>query len=236
MSSELEGMIKAILMDFNGVIIDDEPIQMRVYQELLAAEDVELTEEDYAASHGMDDRTFVLAAYKRRGKKVGDAKLNEIIDAKFAKWREIVGDDMPMFDGIEGFVKKMSQDFTLGIVSMEKGDQIRYVLERAGLSDSFSVIVSAEQVSVCKPDPECYRIGFREIDAARTAQGHLPITHSECLVIEDTVPGVAAAVAADLPAMGVANTVDVAALRAAGATAVANDLGDWMPESIRRVF
>ncbi len=229
-------MIKAILFDFNGVIIDDEPIQMRVYQELLAAEGVELTEEDYAASHGMDDVTFVKAAYERRDKTVDDKKMSEIIDAKFAKWREVVGDDLPLFEGIENFVEKMSHDFALGLVSMERGDQIEYVLDKAGMTKHFSVIVSASDVTACKPDPQCYRAGFNKLDLFRIDQGHLPMTHGECLVIEDTVPGIMSARAADLPALGVANTVSADELRKAGAAAVANDLRDWMPESIRRVF
>jgi beta-phosphoglucomutase-like phosphatase (HAD superfamily) len=229
-------MIKAILFDFNGVIIDDEPIQMRAYQELLSAEGVELTAEDYAASHGMDDRTFVLAAYKRRGKTVIDDKVNEIIDAKFGKWREIVGDNLPLFEGIGDFVEKMSHDFALGVVSMERGTQIEHVLERAGLAKHFSVIVSSTDVDACKPDPQCYRAGFNKLDLHRIKQGHLPMTHGECLVIEDTVPGIQAARAADLPALGVTNTVSADELRAAGAAAIAKDLRDWMPESIRRVF
>ncbi len=223
-------------MDFNGVIIDDEAIQMRAYRELLAAEGVELTDEDYAASHGMDDRTFVVAAYARHKKKVDDAKIDEIISAKFAKWREIVGDDLPLFPGIENFIEKMSHDFALGVVSMEEGGQIRYVLDKAGLAKHFPVIISSSEVSVCKPDPECYRTGFRQLDLHRIARGHLPMTHGECLVIEDTVPGIRAARNADLPALGVTNTVSAEELRAAGAGAIAKDLRDWMPESIRCVF
>ncbi|MGE3466625.1 MAG: HAD family hydrolase, partial [Pyrinomonadaceae bacterium] len=134
------------------------------------------------------------------------------------------------------FVEKMSHEFALGVVSMEKGAQIEYVLNKAGLLEHFSVVVSADAVSACKPDPECYRAGFHDIDLFRISQGHLPMTHGECLVIEDTVPGIQAARSADLPALGVANTVSADALRAAGAGAVAKDLRDWMPESIRRVF
>lgn len=229
-------MIKAILFDFNGVIIDDEPIQMRVYQDLLAAEGVELTEDDYAASHGMDDVTFVKAAYERRGKTVDDKKIGEIVNAKFVKWREVVGDKLPLFDGIQNFVEKMSHEFALGVVSMERGDQIQYVLDKAGMAKHFSVIVSSSDVATCKPDPQCYRAGFNKLDLYRIAEGHLPMTHAECLVIEDTVPGIKAAIAADLPALGVTNTVSSDELRAAGAGAIANDLRDWMPESIRRVF
>ena len=229
-------MIKAILMDFNGVIIDDEPVQLQVYRELLAEDGVEMTDEDYHASLGMDDRTFVAAAYKRKGRTAPGEKVDEIVSAKFAKWKEIVGEKLPFFDGIEGFVEKMSRDFSLGIVSMADRQEIDFVLEKSGMAKYFSTIVSAADVSNCKPDPECFRIGFRRLDAARTSEGHLPMTHGECLVIEDSPPGVLAARNADLPALGVTNTVSADELRAAGAGAVTKDLRDWMPESIRRVF
>jgi len=222
-------MIKSILFDFNGVIVDDEGIQREIYKELLAAEGIEMTDEDYEASHGMDDVTFVRAAYERESKTVDDAKRDEIIAAKFDKWREVVGDNLPLFPGIREFVEKMSHEFALGVVSMEKRHQIEYILEKSGMAGHFDVIVSAEDVTACKPD-------FNKIDAARTARGHLPMTHSECLVIEDTAAGIKAARNADLPALGVTNTVDSATLRAAGAGAIASDLRDWMPESIRRVF
>ena len=52
-------MIKAIFFDFNGVIIDDETIQMKAYQEVLRGHEIDLTEEWYMSALGMDDRTFV---------------------------------------------------------------------------------------------------------------------------------------------------------------------------------
>jgi beta-phosphoglucomutase len=230
-------MIKAILMDFNGVIINDEPVHMRAYQEVLAGEGVDLREEDYYASLGMDDATFVKAAYLRKGKTLDDtAKLAEIVDAKSSRWQEMVTAEMPLFDGIENFVEKMSRDFTLGIVSMARRSEIDHVLATTGMGKFFSTVISAADVTNCKPDPECFRIGFRQLDAARTASGHLAMTHDECLAIEDSPPGVVAARRADLPALGVANTVSADRLREAGAAAVAMDLRDWMPESIRLVF
>jgi beta-phosphoglucomutase-like phosphatase (HAD superfamily) len=60
--------------------------------------------------------------------------------------------------------------------------------------------------------------------------------HNECVVIEDTPPGVAAGRAADLPVLGVTNTVPAEQLRAAGARWIAADLNDWYPESIRLAF
>ena len=223
-------------MDFNGVIINDEPVQMRAYQEILKDDGINLTEADYFASLGMDDRTFVAAAFERVGKTADEAKIDTITKAKSVRWRELVADDLPLFDGIVDFVDKMSREFALGIVSMAGRVEIDFVLEKSGLTPHFSTIVSASDVAKCKPDPECFRVGFSRLDAVRTSQGHLPMTHGECLVIEDSPPGIIGARNADLPALGVANTVSAAELRAAGAMAVATDLRDWMPESIRRVF
>ena len=229
-------MIKAILMDFNGVIIDDEPIQMRAYQELLAAENVALTEAEYYECLGMDDRSFVEAAYERAGKKPETNKVLELMQHKTQKWREIVADGVPLFENVENFIRKMSEEFALGIVSMSGRAEIDHVLELTGLTNCFDVIVSAEDVSHCKPDPECYRLGFRELDLARTGKGHLPMTHGECVVIEDSPPGVEAGKAAGLPVLGVTNTVDAEKLRAAGADWIARDLNDWYAESFRRAF
>lgn len=229
-------MIKAILMDFNGVIINDEPVQMRAYQDVLKEKGIELSEADYYASLGMDDRTFVDAAFGRTGKSIPGADIDEIVSAKSAKWKTLVEAKLPLFEGIGNFVEKMAREFSLGIVSMAGWNEINFVLEKSGLAKHFSTVVSAADVSKCKPDPQCFRIGFARLDAVRTSQGHLPMTHGECLVIEDSPPGIAAARNADLPALGVANTVSAAELRAAGAAAIATDLRDWMPASIRRVF
>lgn len=229
-------MIKAILMDFNGVIIDDERVQMKAYQEVLKADGIDLTEEDYFSSLGMDDKTFVANAYARAGRSVEPSQVEELIAAKSAKWKETVSADLPLFDGIPNFIEKMSREFTLGIVSMSRRHEIDLVLEKSGLAKFFATIVSAEDTSKCKPDPECFRSGFRQLDSIRTAAGHLPMTHGECLVIEDSPPGVIGGRLADLPVLGVTNTVSAERLREAGAGAIAKDLSDWMPESIRRVF
>lgn len=229
-------MIKAILLDFNGVLIDDEQMQLDVFRELLKADGVEITDDEYFSSLGMDDRTFVEAAYKRAGKTPETNKVLEITQHKTQKWREIVAGEMPLFDGVKEFVRKMAREFDLGLVSMAKREEIEFVLEKTGLINCFSVIVSAEEVSNCKPDPECYRNAFQQIDLVRIGQGHLPMTHGECVVIEDSPPGVVAAKRADLPVLGVANTVSAAELRRAGADWVAENLNDWMPESVRRAF
>lgn len=229
-------MIKALLLDFNGVVIDDEPIQHEIYRELFAAERVEVTDETYYSRLGMDDRTFVASILEEAGKPSKADRVLEFTTRKTQLWREKVSGRLPLFPGVENFIRKSAQDLTLGLVSMSRMEEIGHVLDVAGLREFFAVIVSADDVAECKPDPECYRKGFQQIDLYRIAQGHLPMAHRECVVIEDSPPGVAAGRAADLPVLGVANTVAPEKLRAAGATWVARNLDDWMPESIRLAF
>lgn len=223
-------------MDFNGVIINDEPLHLKAYQAVLQNEGIELTEDDYYACLGMDDRAFIKNAFAKAEKECDGAKILELMNTKTANWRELVEQNIPLFDGAENFIRKMAGDFALGIVSMARREEIEFVLEKTGLRDSFMVIVSAEDISKHKPDPECYLNGFNLVDAARTAAGSNPIVHRDCLVIEDSPPGIEAGKRAGLKTLGIPNTVSAERLRAAGADVVSDNLTDWMPESVRRVF
>ncbi|MBX3244926.1 MAG: HAD family phosphatase [Acidobacteria bacterium] len=229
-------MVKAILFDFNGVIIDDEHVQCAAYAEVMKPYEIDLTEEDYFSRMGMNDRVFVRSVFEEAGKPVDDQILDSVVGAKTAKWRESVMETVPLFDGVDNFIRKCANELALGIVSMAKREEIDLVLEKTGLGECFSVIISAEDISTYKPDPTCYREGFRQIDLHRIAASHLPMNHDECLVIEDSPAGVMAGKAADLRVLGIANTVSSDKLKAAGADAVATHLDDWMPETLRRVF
>lgn len=229
-------MIRAILLDFNGVIIDDEPLQMKAYQEILKGDGINFTEEDYYKCAGMDDVRFVRAQYKNAGREIADEKIGEIVGKKTESWRKIVDAETPIFAGVENFIKKCKRRFALGIVSMANHGEIVHILEKMNLSESFTTVVSAEDVSDCKPNPECYIKGFQKLDKARLAQGHYPLLHNECLVIEDTPPGVEAGKRAGMKVLAVTNTFDEKALRAAGADSVTKNLNDWMPESIVLTF
>lgn len=229
-------MIKAILMDWNGVVIDDEQVQCDAYREVMNLHGVDLTDEEYYARMGMNDRAFTVSVFEGAGKQISDSEVDSIILAKTAKWRETVSEGVPLFDGVENFIKKSANEFALGVVSMANREEIDLVLNLTGLAPYFSVILSAEDISTHKPDPACYREGFRQIDLARISNGGLPMIHADCLVIEDSPAGVKAGKAADLPVLGVANSVSADELRAAGADAVAKRLDDWMPESLRLVF
>ena len=229
-------MIKAILFDFNGVIIDDEPIQMKAYQEVLKEEGIDLTEEGYLACLGMNDEVFLTTIYQRAGKEISAERLPKLTEAKTDKWKEFIDKQIPLFDGIEDFIKRMETEFVLGLVSMARRPEIDHVLEKTGLRASFSAIISAEDVSTVKPEPDCYKKGFQMVDQARSVVGKVPLLRRQCVVIEDSPPGIIAGKRAGLKTLGVTSTVAAKALREVGADAVTDSLKDWSHESFNGVF
>ena len=229
-------MIQAILFDFNGVVINDEPLQFKAYQEVLHAEGVTHTEKDYYGSLGMDDTTFVSTAFARAGVAVTDERMRAVIERKAVLHRELLSGELPLFPGVVTFLKALARSFPLGVVSMARRAEIDYVLERAALARVFSVIVSAEDAHTCKPDPCCYNRALEMLNEKRSATGTPPLQPGECLVFEDSPPGIEAARVARMRTVGVTNTVSEKELRAAGAEVVTASLADWTPDAVRLIF
>jgi phosphoglycolate phosphatase/beta-phosphoglucomutase len=228
-------MIKAILFDFNGVIIDDETIQMKAYQEVLRGHQIDLTEEWYMSALGMDDRTFVRAIFERAKKPCTESIVDAVQQAKTDLHRQMI-EELPLFPGVLTFLKATAREFSLGLVSMANKDEVGYVFERANLTPLFSIVVTAEDASACKPAPECYLAGLLKLNEKRQHERQLPLLASECLAIEDSPPGIQSARAAGMRTLGITNTVSADALRAAGAEVVSASLADWTVDAVKLVY
>ena len=229
-------MIKAIFFDFNGVIIDDETIQMKAYQEILRGHQIDLTQEWYFDALGMDDRTFVRAMFERAQKPLTDPVLETVLGAKTDMHRQMIEDELPLFPGVLTFLKATSRHFSLGLVSMANKTEVGYVFQRANLTPLFEVVVTAEDASVCKPAPDCYLAGLTKLNEKRQRERKLPLLANECLAIEDSPPGIQSARAAGMRTLGVTNTVSDEALRAAGADVVTGSLADWTVDAVKLCF
>ncbi len=228
-------MIKAIFFDFNGVIIDDERLQMTAYQQVLQQIGIELSEAQYFAALGMDDRTFVRTALERAGRLTTETT-EAVLQAKSEVHRKMIEDELPLFPGVVTFLKASARHLSLGLVSMADQQEISYVFDRARLGKLFSVIVSANDVGVCKPDPACYQRGIEKLNEKRRESRLLPLLPRECLVVEDSPPGIQSGKAAGMRTLAVTNTVTEAELRAVGAEAVTASLADWNTDAVRHVF
>ncbi|HEY8204080.1 MAG TPA: HAD family phosphatase [Pyrinomonadaceae bacterium] len=229
-------MIQAIFFDFNGVIINDERIHLRAYREVLQEHAVELTDNDYFASLGMDDVAFTRAAFARAEREVDDETARAIIDREHELHRSIIEAEVPFAPGVITFIKEAARKYELGIVSMAELSEIEHVLNPPNLLQCFAVIVTAEPGLNHKPAPDCYRRALELLNSKRRTDRKLPLVPNECLVIEDAPPGVEAARAAGMRTLALTNTVAEELLRAAGAEVVTASLADWNTDAVRLVF
>ena len=183
-------MASGILFDFNGVIIDDEPQHCDALIATLAEYGYPLDRETYYRDYlGFDDRECFRFTFARAGGPVEEARLLEAIERKNGHYESAIRADMRLVPGAVDFVEAAALDgLQLAIVSGALRREIALVLDLAGLAPHFAEIVAAEDVSACKPDPQ----GFTR---ARQALGLSP---ARCVVIEDSLPGLAAARAAGL--------------------------------------
>lgn len=210
-------MLRAILFDFNGVLVDDEPVHLELFQKVLAEEGIELTAEDYYADYlGFDDRGCFRAALTAAGHEASPDLLSRLIARKSAYYQGYIRrQGFPVYRGaVELITEAAAGDLMLGVVSGALRDEVEGALDQLGVRRHFKTIVAAEDVVQGKPDPEGYQRGLESLNALPPLPSRLLHPH-EVLAIEDSPAGLAAAAAAALTTLGVAQTYPASELAAA---------------------
>jgi beta-phosphoglucomutase len=183
-------MRRAILFDFNGVLIDDEPQHCEALTAALAEYDIPLDRETYYREYlGFDDRECFRFTFARHGRPADAQAVATAIERKAQHYGAAIRRSMTLVPGACEFVRAAADEgLALAVVSGALRHEIDLVLEVADLRCHFSVVVAAEDVSAGKPDPQ----GFTR---ARKALGLAP---DQCVVLEDSLPGLEAAHAAGI--------------------------------------
>jgi HAD superfamily hydrolase (TIGR01509 family) len=183
-------MAFGILFDFNGVIIDDEPQHCDALIATLADYDYALDRDTYYREYlGFDDRECFRFTFARQGRAADEPVLAEAIERKNGHYERAIRSSLRLVPGAAAFIEAAALDgIRLAIVSGALRREIGLVLDLTGLAPHFDAIIAAEDVPACKPDPKGYSSGLAALD----------ILPARCVVIEDSLPGLAAARAAGL--------------------------------------
>jgi len=175
-----------VLLDFNGVVVDDEPLHFAALRDTLAPEGIAVDEAAYFADYmGFDDRACIREAFRRTGRTLDRRALDHLATAKAARYAALTATALPLVPGVRDFVRAVAGAARIAVVSGALRREILAGLERAGLADVVACVVSAEDVARNKPDPEGHR---RALAALAPAPG--PV---RAVVVEDSAPGLAAA-------------------------------------------
>ena len=200
-------MIKAVIFDFNGVIINDEPIHQQLIEEILLEENLVLKPGEYQQTClGRSDRACLRDLLASRGRVADEDYLTKLQQKKARSYVEQIEnlEELPLYSGLNDFIFKIrSSDLKLAIASGAIRKEIDLVLERAKLAEYFQIVVAADDITTSKPKPDGYLL---TIERLNQEYPELNLQPSECLAIEDTLAGIQAAKAAGMKVVGVANT------------------------------
>jgi HAD superfamily hydrolase (TIGR01509 family) len=227
-------LLRALIFDFDGIIVDSEPIILKLTQEMAAAEGWQVSEEEYYRDYlALDDRTIVEHLYSSHGKALDSLRCNLLVEEKARKYEQIIKNGLPSMPGAVDFVRRASQIYLLAIASGSLRQEIEHLLETLQLRGNFQVLATADDCARSKPDPEVYLKALTRL--ARLAESQTaPLQPAECLAIEDAPGGVDAAHAAGLKCLALAHSRPLDELR--HADWLFRGFNDINMEAIARTF
>ncbi|NEO99941.1 MAG: HAD family phosphatase [Symploca sp. SIO2E9] len=199
--------LKAVLFDFNGVIIKDEAIHQQLIEEIIIAENLRPCQDEYReVCLGRSDHACLQELLQRRGRFVKESYLSGLIARKTKAYQQQLEtmEELPIYPGLEDLIAKIRlAQLPMGIVSGALKHEIEMVLNRAKLAQYFTIIVSGDDLNTSKPEPDGYLLAVKRLNQQYP---QLQVQTSECLAIEDTFAGIEAANRAGMQVVGVAHT------------------------------
>jgi beta-phosphoglucomutase len=199
--------LKAVLFDFNGVIINDEPIHEELLEQLLLEENLRMGPKDFQTyCLGRSDRACIRDLMAQRGRTLTEAELDKLIQRKARAYAEKLGtmEKLPIYPGLEDFIFKLrATPVKLAVVSGALRSEVEVVLSRINLLNVFDTIVAGDDITVSKPEPDGYLLAVQRLQNQFPSLG---VTPENCLAIEDTFAGIEAAKRAAIPVVGIAHS------------------------------
>uniref|UniRef100_C6E367 HAD-superfamily hydrolase, subfamily IA, variant 3 n=1 Tax=Geobacter sp. (strain M21) TaxID=443144 RepID=C6E367_GEOSM len=221
-------MLNAVIFDFDGVIVDTEPLHYKAFQELLVPLGLGYSWEEYLDRYiGFDDRDAFREAFAVAGRTLSDGELKELIRGKAQAFLRIVSVGVAPYAGVVELIRSISGNLPLALCSGALRSDIDPILAQLGLSDAFDVMVTADEVAASKPDPESYRLAVKRLQEAFPGK----VDASAAIAIEDTPAGIASATGAGLKVLAVTNSYPRE--RLTGACRVLNSLSGIDLEGLR---
>ncbi|MEC4986877.1 MAG: HAD family phosphatase [Oscillatoria sp. PMC 1068.18] len=199
--------LKAVLLNFNGVIVKDDSIHQQLIDEILLAENLRPNPQEYwKVCLGKSDRACLQEILTRRGRIVTEAELTKMMEKKaqaYVKQMEVCP-EIPIYPEITDFLAQIQGlGLKIGVVSGAMRAEIELVCDRAQLQQYFDVIVAGDEIEQSKPDPYGYLFAVERFNRQDPS---LQLKPANCLAIEDTPAGITAAKSAGMQVVGVANT------------------------------
>jgi beta-phosphoglucomutase len=219
--------VDAVIFDFDGVIVDTEPLHHKAFQRILEPLGLGFSWQQYVDTYmGFDDRDAFLEAFSAHGRPLDAGTLQSLVERKAQIFQEVIRDGITTYPGVVELIKKLhDEQVPLAISSGALRSDITPILRQLDIAHCFDVIVTADNVTKSKPDPESYRLAFDGLNS------HAGTSPERTVAIEDTPAGITAAKGAGLAVIALTNSYPRETI--SEATVIIDSLEELIPFTIQ---
>lgn len=185
----------AVIFDVDGVLVDSYNAHYQSWQLLCTERGLEMTHDEFIATFGRTSREIIQELWHDRI--TSEAAVRELDDRKEELFRELLARDFPALDGAVELIDQLHDaGVPLAVGSSGPPENVGLVLDALGRGSVFGGVVTGDDVTRGKPDPQVFQLGAERLGAPS----------SICVVIEDAPVGVAAAHAAGMKCVALVST------------------------------
>ena len=225
-------MLKAVIFDFDGVIADSEALHYEALNAVFNRYGVDVPKDVHWQKYlGYSDRENIEAVNVDYGMEWDHAKVQVLIDEKKIVFDELIVSGSIIIEGVAVFIQRLIDNgVRRAVCSGAVRSDIDLMLAGTDFKDAFEMIVSADDVTRGKPDPEGYLLALNKLNQNDSDS----IEANECIVIEDSHWGLEAAAAAGMHSVAVTNTYPQSEL-AKGGQKVVDRLDELTFDNLRNL-
>lgn len=213
-------MLEAVLFDLDGTLTHSDPLHFGVFAKMLAQRGIPIDDAFYRQRiSGRTNRAILQDLFPE----MDEGEIADFSEAKEANFRQVARHQLRPMAGLLPLLRHLDQrQCPAAVVTNAPRPNAEFMLEVLELGDRFAFVILGEDLPRAKPDPLPYQVALERLGIAPEA----------AVVFEDSPAGVRAAVAAQIPTIGVASSHDPARLKDCGARWVIADFTDPQLEQL----
>ena len=186
--------IKGVILDMDGVIVDSEEHHFEAWRQLSIRHGLNLSDQDIKKDFGRRNRDVLGEVFERE---LSEEEIQDLDDEKEALYRELHRSNIKPAPGLMQFLANLKgSEIKTAIGSSAPLANIEFVMDSLGLSPWIDAFAHSGMVQKGKPDPEIF------LKAAEL----IGISPEDCVVFEDSFPGIQAGLSAGMKVIAVATT------------------------------